>query len=236
MKERLLQPELMDDPQLPGDQLASALRGLRRLNAVSFAHQEIWRQVRPVLAARRICTLLDVACASGDLAIDLAHRAIRHGYHLRIIGCDINEASLAMARQQAATRGLSAAEFVRLDVLGQHTLPKADVVTSSLFLHHLPTASIAPLLAALRAAATSRVIVNDLTRSRFNLAMVTVASRVLTRSPIVHVDARLSVRAAFTVDELSELARQAGWTDTKSTFGGFGRVNLVCETASKPTA
>jgi ubiquinone/menaquinone biosynthesis C-methylase UbiE len=207
----------------------AALRGLSRLNAVSRAHDAIWRQVRPVLLTGDSCTLLDVACASGDLAIDLAFRARKLGKQLRIMGCDINRASLAMARERAQAAGLVDAEFIEIDAIAGQSLPTADLVTTSLFLHHLPTENIAPLLASFRRAAKARIIVNDLMRSRLNLTMVTLASRLLSRSPIVHVDARLSVKAAFTQRELLDLAAQAGWSHPRICFGGFGRVNLICD-------
>ena len=59
-------------------------------------------------------------------------------------------------------------------------------------------------------AAERLVLVNDLNRSRFNLGLVTTASRLLTRSRIVHHDGPASVRAAFTMAEALQLAVQAG--------------------------
>ena len=51
----------------------------------------------------------------------------------------------------------------------------------------------------------------DLGRSLPGLAIAWLGTRLLTRSPIVHTDALLSVRAAFTPDEALDLARRAGW-------------------------
>ena len=56
------------------------------------------------------------------------------------------------------------------------------------------------------------VLVNDLERSAPNFAMVYAASRLVSRSPVVHVDALLSVRAAFTPGEVRALAERAGLT------------------------
>jgi 2-polyprenyl-3-methyl-5-hydroxy-6-metoxy-1,4-benzoquinol methylase len=234
MRSRVLQPELMDDPNLAPEPLAHALSGLRRLNATSGAHTAIWRQLRPVLQASSSATLIDVACASGDLAIDLHLRAAADNIPLRVTGCDINTASLALARQQATDKHASSITFLPLDALASPPLPQADIVTASLFLHHLSTPDAITVLRKLRAAAGKLVLVNDLVRSRFNFAMVTLASRVLTRSPIVHTDAVLSVRAAFTKAELLDLARRAGWQRPQLTFGGLGRVNLMESIPPKP--
>jgi hypothetical protein len=87
-----------------------------------------------------------------------------------------------------------------------------DVVTCSLFLHHLGDDGAATLLAAMGRAAGRLVLVNDLARGPLNLALVWLATRVLTRSPVVRVDGSLSVRAAFTPAEALSLAARAGLT------------------------
>jgi hypothetical protein len=58
--------------------------------------------------------------------------------------------------------------------------------------------------------AGSAVAVNDLTRSRAGLVLVWAACRLLTRSPVVHFDGPVSVRAAFTPREALALAERAG--------------------------
>ena len=77
------------------------------------------------------------------------------------------------------------------------------------------------------AAAKRTVVVNDLVRSGLNLALVGAASRLLTRSPVVHTDAVLSVRAALTRTELVAMAKRAGLDDCVVAFGGMGRMMLV---------
>jgi hypothetical protein len=59
------------------------------------------------------------------------------------------------------------------------------------------------------------VIVSDLRRTRTGFYLAYIASRLLTRSDVVHVDALRSVRAAYTLDELRELAREAGLTGAR---------------------
>jgi 2-polyprenyl-3-methyl-5-hydroxy-6-metoxy-1,4-benzoquinol methylase len=85
-----------------------------------------------------------------------------------------------------------------------------DVITCSLFLHHLGDSDAEAMLRAMAAAAGRMVVASDLRRSRIGYAMAWVACRVLTRSPIVRVDGPLSVAAAFTMGEARELAARAG--------------------------
>jgi hypothetical protein len=61
----------------------------------------------------------------------------------------------------------------------------------------------------MRAAAASGAVV-DLDRTAAGLALAWAASRLLTRSPVVHLDATASVRAAWTPEEALAMARDAG--------------------------
>jgi hypothetical protein len=63
------------------------------------------------------------------------------------------------------------------------------------------------------AAARRLVAVDDLVRGAAGYLMAATAPRLLTRSPVVHVDARLSVRSAFTPEEARELAEAAGLSE-----------------------
>ncbi len=67
----------------------------------------------------------------------------------------------------------------------------------------------------MKAAARKMVIVSDLCRSKGTYAMAVGAAHVLSRSRVVHVDAALSVCAAFTVGEMEGLAERAGLRDAK---------------------
>jgi hypothetical protein len=68
------------------------------------------------------------------------------------------------------------------------------------------------MLARMKAAARRMVLVSDLRRSLFGLALAFGAGHLLTRSAVVHNDAGQSVRAAFTMRELAAVAGSAGLT------------------------
>src|SRR3954447_25743934 len=56
---------------------------------------------------------LDVGCGGGDVTFELARRVGPRG---RVVGVDLDAAKLDLARQEAATQGLSNIEFRALDV------------------------------------------------------------------------------------------------------------------------
>ena len=99
--------------------------------------------------------------------------------------------------------------FEVLDVVAEPLPTGFDVVLCSLFLHHMDDRRATQLLAKMRQAARRIVLVSDLVRSARGQTLAYLASRLLTTSDVVRVDAPRSVRAAFTPSELKNLARRA---------------------------
>ena len=80
----------------------------------------------------------------------------------------------------------------------------------TLFLHHLSSEDARGLLQRMRHSARRLVLVDDLCRNRVGYVLAWAGGRLLTRSEIVHTDGPLSVRAAFTIEEVRQLAHDAG--------------------------
>jgi len=207
---RNLQPEMMDDPSLPRDEHLLALRGLARLNRCSGVASAMYRRLRRLALARhdRSLALLDIASGAGDVPLTWARWARKEGWNLQLTLLDIR--SLAVEEQQRR------ANMSKLNVLSlQHDclstpLPSGfDVVTCSLFMHHLEHHQAGQLMKAMQSASEGSVLVCDLERSYPNLAIVSLASRLLSRSKVVHTDAALSIRAAFTMHEFQALSQEA---------------------------
>lgn len=196
-------PELMDDPALDPGMHAHALAGLRRLNTLGLAQQLLWPTLEAELASHRRLAVLDVATGSGDILAAM-HRRARG--RIRGLGLDISPTAVDHARRQFGRAGL---EYRSCDVL-RDPLPSADIVMCSLFLHHLPTAAIVGLLCRMAACARRLLVVSDLDRGLASWWGVWLAARLVTTSPVVHIDSALSVEAALTRGDLLRLARRAG--------------------------
>ena len=210
-RSRIREPELMDDPLLERGRHEAALRGLSWLNYLSGSARIIW----PPLAAlarqlgRQQLRVLDVATGAGDVPVRLWRMARRAGLHLEIHGLDVSPRAVEFAARRAAAEQ-AAIHFSVLDVLAGSLPGGFDVVTCSLFLHHLAEEQAVLLLQAMANATKHLVLVNDLRRSAAGLAVTRLAAWILSGSDVVRVDGPRSVRAAFTVHEAAALARAAG--------------------------
>lgn len=202
-------PERMDAPDIPEAEHRAALRGLGRLNRLSGGAAAIWPMVRGLRPSQGTSLrALDVATGAGDVAVDLTRRARAAGVTIDWTLCDISSRAAGLAAQRVRAAG-SAAEACVADVLTR-SLPRGfDIVTCSLFLHHLDPADAVRALEEMAASARRILVVTDLRRSRVGLAVAAAAARAVTRSPVVHHDAPASVRAAYAEAELVELAERA---------------------------
>lgn len=208
---RRREPELMDEADLPAARVERALAGLARINAVTGVARVLWAGLEPARrrAGPRGLRVLDVGCGAGDHAVALARRAGRAGLRLRVDGLDKSPVAVGHARRRAARAAVEMDVWER-DATRDPLPVGYDVVMSSLFLHHLDEGPAAELLACMAAAARSLLLVHDLDRSRPGWWLARWGAPLLSRSPIVRQDARLSVRAAFTRAEARALARRAG--------------------------
>ena len=74
MKNRLLVPELMDDPGLDPVEHRRALAGLRRINFFSRTSVHLVNEINQIIKQEKLksVSILDVGCGSGDVAIGVA--------------------------------------------------------------------------------------------------------------------------------------------------------------------
>jgi 2-polyprenyl-3-methyl-5-hydroxy-6-metoxy-1,4-benzoquinol methylase len=211
LTQRDKQPEIMDQPGLEHSRHQTALRGLARINWISLSDRILWRSIERLARqnAKAKLRVLDIATGGGDVPVRLCQRARRAGLAIEFAGADINSTAIDCARACARRDGTDV-EFFQLDALQQALPTGYDILTSSLFLHHLETPQAIELLQRMGQAAGTMVLINDLVRSRLGYLIAWIGTRVLSRSPVVHEDGPLSVRAAFTIVEARQLAEQAG--------------------------
>jgi 2-polyprenyl-3-methyl-5-hydroxy-6-metoxy-1,4-benzoquinol methylase len=213
LAQRDRQPELMDQPGLNVDLHRHALAGLEKANSVCRVANIIWRAI---LNARMIrdrslpIRVLDIAAGGGDVLLGIAKFAARDNVAIELRGCDISPAAVAFAQDAADKAGIPGAKFSRLNVLTD-PLPEAyDIVMSTLFFHHLEESRTTDLLRRMANSARELVLVDDLNRTLAGYFYAWIGGRLLTRSRIVHTDGPLSVRSAYTIAEMSQIARAAG--------------------------
>ncbi len=190
---RVVIPELLDSDAGTPAEVAAGLRDLWRINSwfggVTTGTALVHRVAKR--SGHRELSLLDVAAGSGELPMAVRQRLMTYGIRLSVLLLD---------RSRAHLNGGGGA--VIADAI---TIPfgdaAVDLVTSSLFVHHLEPAEVVRFINEALRVCRIAVIINDLRRSALHLAAA-YAGLPLFRSRLTRHDAPASVRRAYTVPEL----------------------------------
>ncbi len=229
-EQRVMIPELMDDAGLDERRHEQALAGLRRLNAAAGAAAALARPIREVAWKRKLTrvSILDAACGGGDVSVAVAARLRSADLDVELSLTDRSPTALRTAQRAAKKAGFDARA---LHGAAPDALPEGewDFVTNSLFLHHLQRNEVIATLRELARRARIALVLTDLRRTAAGYALAWGMCRLLSRSPIVHHDGPVSVRAAWTVEELGTMAVEAGLANATVRASWPARMRLVWE-------
>jgi ubiquinone/menaquinone biosynthesis C-methylase UbiE len=214
--------ELLDGPLDDPAHLAANLRDLRRLNRLTGGGSLSVRAVHALREADRgVATLLDVGTGACDIPVLLLADARRHGEALEVTATDSRPEILTAAR--AVRPDLDRVAGLTIAVADGRGLPyhdgSFDIAHTSLVVHHLAHGDALGLLRELLRVARSGIVVNDLDRSWTTWLGAWVLAHTVARSPYTRHDGPLSVRRAYTSDEMTDLIREAGAMPVASIVG-----------------
>lgn len=150
--------------------------------------------------------MLDVGTGGADIPRFLARATARRKPRLEQRATDVRPEIVAHA--QANVRGMDI--DVALANVDDEPDASFDIVHASMVIHHLEPSAAIDLLSHMRRVATTAVVVNDLNRGWRWLIGAWLLTRLFTRNEYTRHDAPLSVRRAYTADELIDLAHEAG--------------------------
>jgi ubiquinone/menaquinone biosynthesis C-methylase UbiE len=196
-------PELLDTDSGTAEEVAGALRDLRsfnqRLGGVSTTSDLIRRVIRKT--GKTDFSLLEIAAGTGFVPKQVSRNLNGEGVKLEVTLLDRVATHLP---QNGAPRKVSA------DALNVPFQDSAfDLVSSSLFLHHLSPEDVVKFARESLRVCRVAVLVNDLVRHPLHLVLA-YAGVPIYRSRITRNDAPASVKQAYTVEEMTEMFCMAG--------------------------
>jgi hypothetical protein len=193
---RVNAPEILDSPDCPPDEAAKSMRDLSRINRWFGGVATTRKMIEQVSATtgKAHFSLLEVAAGFGEVP--------------------------KVAAWQLAHRGMTI-DLTLLDLLPSHLLPgnrsvvadalalpfpdsSYDLVSCSLFAHHLDPSGLARFVHEALRVSRYAVLINDLVRHPLHLALV-YAGWPLMRSHISRVDGVASVRRSYVPEEMKEI-------------------------------
>ncbi len=201
----------MDDPALDAGLHEEALAQLRRIFWLSRTAQPVWDILERFSREKNLMPLrgIDIGTGGGDLPLAITQKANLCKIPLTLDGADISATALNCASQNAQRKKLSV-RFIKFDIKSGGIPAHYDFLVSSLFLHHLTPEEIGSFFKILQTSNLKLAIFTDLLRSIPGWLLAHLTTWTLTPSPVVKKDALLSVKAAYTLDEICEIARESG--------------------------
>jgi len=218
---RCVEPELLDQLPATDPGAVGSRRDLTRINMI-MGHDRMMARSLIVHAGNRPDVLLDIGAGDGTFMLRVARILSRHWPTCRLILLDRRD--LVRPETRAAFGGFGwTVETVVADVFDFFSggdVPKADIVTANLFLHHFDDAPLSRLMSLI--AQRSPLFLaceprrDALARFGSSLLWVIGCNRVT-----LH-DAAASVRAGFRECELSTLwPRSSKWSVHERAAGLF---------------
>lgn len=206
---RATEPELMDDPDIPGPELIETLGQLetinRHLGHYAATLEGLERLVPPSWDS---FSVLDVGGGSADVARKITAWARARGQRAKVTVIELSEDAVACAQAASAHD-----PDIRVELRNLYDFPNEptfDVVHAAQVLHHFPGEQATEALEKMYALSRIGLVINDLHRHVVAWAGIGLLTRALSRNRLIRYDAPLSVRKAFLRDELAAYAAKAG--------------------------
>lgn len=202
--------ELMDDARTDYATFRACLVDLAKANRWTFNHRPTFGFLERLRRenrwpAGRPLRIIDVGSGYGDFLRGADRWASRRGLAVELTGVDLNPWSARAA--EAATAPGRPMAWVTADFFEDHR--PADVITSSLFAHHLADAALVRFLRRMEETAEVGWFVNDLHRHPLPYAGFSLLARLMRWHRFVRHDGPISVARAFTRADWARLIEEA---------------------------
>lgn len=216
---RRVSEELLDTRAASAEEIQASLSDIRRINkrygGVS-AMREMLKQVSQK-AGRRSLSVLDVAAGSGDVLSEAAEQLGRQGVTIEPYFLDLWPDHVRNAPGNTRIVGNAFVLPLREGAV--------DVVSCSLFLHHLEPEEIRRFVGEALRVCKVAFVANDLRRSRIHLWLNHLVSPTFSR--VTKHDAAASIRRSYTIAEVREMLSNMAGTRLELSVHPIYRYGIV---------
>ncbi|MBC8170717.1 MAG: methyltransferase domain-containing protein [Anaerolineae bacterium] len=229
MPARLDEPELLDQGIGSAADVSANLREMWQINRFFGGIQALTHYLYPRLRQRQeaLC-LVDLGTGSGEIPLLIARRAPRHPQSIKIYGLDLSGRNLAVAQEKVKTT--PGVHLIQADVQAlPFAVNEVDYYISTLFLHHFAPDQVVALLRECYQRARRGIIMSDLVRGYLPLTAFRLIQPLFARHYLTRHDGELSIKRAYSPDELVTLAQAAGIENARVYRHFPWRMTLVAE-------
>jgi 2-polyprenyl-3-methyl-5-hydroxy-6-metoxy-1,4-benzoquinol methylase len=233
---RVDEPEEIDNPNQPLDDLATSMADVARTNTWFGGTRAVVGNVAALLRdvpTEQPVRILDIGTGSADIPRAIVAWGRKNGRSINVVGVDNLRSMLTIAATPHSTFNSQLSTSIHLVQANALALPfragSFDIAVCALTLHHVGFDAAVKLLASMDALTTVGFVAADLRRDRLSLAMVSSGLSLIRAHRFTRHDGPASVRRAFTLPEYRKMVALSGVNGIRIRTDWYYRVVLVKE-------
>ena len=231
---RIYDKELLDRDDIPISDILQNMRELDTINHLLGGHTITLRGLKKILSLTRAAAtelhIVEIGSGGGDNLRVIQSYCKKHSIPARFTGIDINSNCIASAKNKDPQ---SIIDYIHSDYKDVVFEEKPDIIFSSLFCHHFNESSLVPMFQWMYNNSKLGFFINDLQRHPIAYYAISILTKLFSKSYLVKNDAPLSVRRAFSKQELEALSELAGIPNHDISWQWAFRYLLVATHRSK---
>ena len=210
-KNRSLKKELLDQNDIPFEDIALNMKELNFINSVLGGHSITIKGFKDLLQGKKKISVCEIGCGGGDNMEVIYKFCKRNNIISSFTGIDINNECIAFAKGKSKIENVN---FIVSDYLNvDFGTTKPDIIFSSLFCHHFNDSEIITMLKWMDANSNIGFFINDLHRHPLAYHFIKLTTQLFSKSYLVKKDAPLSVLRGFKKQDWENTLRKSDLTD-----------------------
>lgn len=203
--QRSFRKELLDEDNIPQQDLFRNLYELERINSLLGGHAVTIQGIKQLrLQKDRVYNVLDIGSGGGDTLKHIARWGRKQRYQFELTGVDLKADCVQYATKYC--KKYREIRFVQDDYRNiVNGSQEFDIIITSLFCHHLNDEELKSLFAWGAANAKVGFIINDLHRNPLAYYSIALLTKLFSKSYLIKNDAKLSVLRGFSRRDLLNL-------------------------------
>lgn len=207
-KKRSLQKELLDQNDIPFEDIAINMKELDFINSHLGGHAITIKGFKNLLQNRKAISVCEIGCGGGDNLNAIHQYCQKNKINTVFTGIDINKDCIAYAKENCKINKVNfiVSDYKNVDFKDT----KPGIIFSSLFCHHFTDDELVGMLWWMKNNSSVGFFINDLHRQPLAYHFIKLATKLFSKSSLVKNDAPLSVLRGFKKKEWESIFERAG--------------------------
>lgn len=209
LKHRSHEKELLDATDIPKKDLFLNLKELNSINKWLGGYRISLSGIQKITKDYPVKSLVDIGCGGGDTLKYIHSWLKKTNTYISLVGIDLNPVCIEYANANVANVPITfiCDDYKRL--FGY--IPHVDIIHACLFCHHLSEEQLIDLMQFAKQY-KAILLINDLERNTIAYTIISLLTKLFSKSYLVKNDAPLSVARGFKKKEWKTIIDKAGIT------------------------